>query len=66
MNSLLTVKEAAFEIGVSEDTVRRWIGDGKIDAVYVHPTNRVRVPRDEVEAVMFPRDEEGAKSDTKR
>lgn len=45
----MTVKEAAYELDVSDRTLRRWIDCGKIDARDVGPTNRVRIPREAVE-----------------
>jgi molybdopterin-binding protein len=44
----LTLGEAAREIGVSVDTLRRWDRDGKVKAVR-DERNRRRVPRREVD-----------------
>lgn len=55
MSDYLTVKEAAYELGRSEKTVRRWVDEGKIEAYEVGPTNRVRLPRDAVEDARVPR-----------
>jgi len=52
---LLTIKEAAYALDLSARTVRRWIDEGRLEAVHVGPTNRVRVGRDVVEAAMRPR-----------
>ena len=52
---LLTVKAAAFEAGVHPRTLRRWIDEGKIEAVQVGPTDRIRIERDELARVMRPR-----------
>jgi len=59
MDDLLTVKDAAFECGVSADTMRRWIDEGKVESVRVYPSQRVRVPADEVDRVKAPNRKEG-------
>ena len=52
---LLTVKAAAYEAGVSADTVRRWIDEGKLEAVQVGPTDRIRIEREALARAMRPR-----------
>ena len=42
MNDLLTIKEAAAQIKVSDRTIRRWIADGRLDASKIARTVRIR------------------------
>ena len=42
MNNLLSVKEAAFFIGVAPSTIRNWDRTGKLKAVR-HPINNYRL-----------------------
>ena len=49
----LTLGEAAREIGVSADTLRRWDREGKLRTVR-DERNRRRVPRREVERLAAP------------
>jgi len=49
MSTLLTVKEAAYELDLSERTVRRWVDEGKIRACEVGPTRRTRITAEAVD-----------------
>lgn len=51
----VTVKEAARLLGVHVNTVRRWIGDGRIETLVVGPTRRIRIARAEVARLREPR-----------
>ena len=51
----LPIKAAAYVAGVSPKTIRRWIDAGRLPAVEVGPTRRVRVRQTVLEAVMRPR-----------
>ena len=48
---MLTCPEAAKELGVSADTVRRWVKAGTIAHV-VWPGSRPRIPRAEVNRLL--------------
>jgi len=58
-DDLLTVREAAEACHVHPQTVRRWIEEGHITAVRVHPTDRVRIHTTEVTRVLAPRPDTG-------
>ena len=49
-NDLLTVAQAAAGLGVSVDTVRRWLKSGRLRAVRIGP-RRVCIPRSDVEGL---------------
>jgi len=40
---LLSVKEVTERLRVTHSTVRRWIREGKMAAIHVGPTHRVRI-----------------------
>lgn len=42
INGMLTIKEAAAKIGVVHSTVSRWIAAGKLPAIRVGGTYRIR------------------------
>lgn len=52
---LLTLKAAAFEAGVTTQTLRRWIKADKLEALRVGPTGRLRVRADVLADAMRPR-----------
>lgn len=54
-DDLLTVRQAAEACHVHPQTVRRWIDEGHIASVLVHPTDRVRIPTTEVARILAPR-----------
>lgn len=54
MPKLLTAREAASIVGVSEDTLWRWIRCGKIEAIKL-PTGRVRISEDVVKKILQPK-----------
>lgn len=41
--TLLSVRQVTERIQVTKSTVRRWIREGKIAALHVGPTRRVRI-----------------------
>lgn len=45
MSEFLSVKEAADEIGVKEDTIRSYIRQGRLKAIFVG--NKYRIKREE-------------------
>lgn len=55
MSDLLTIKETAYELNVSPRTVRRWVDEGRLEAVEVGPTNRIRIRADAVEDSQRPK-----------
>ena len=42
MDDLLTIKEAAALMKVTDRTIRRWIADGRLDASKIARTVRIR------------------------
>ena len=51
----VTVKEAAFELAVSERTIRRWIDEGRLPAVKIGPTDRIRIDEAAIAEAKRPR-----------
>ena len=52
MDDLLTIKEAAAQMKVTDRTIRRWIADGRLDASKIARTVRIR--RTALEALVQP------------
>jgi len=50
MSEFLSVKEAADEIGVKEDTIRSYIRQGRLKAIFVG--NKYRIKREEWNKVL--------------
>ncbi|MCI0722931.1 MAG: helix-turn-helix domain-containing protein [Acidobacteria bacterium] len=50
METLLKVTDAARALGVSGETVRRWVREGRIRAVQT-PSGHLRIPQDEIDRV---------------
>lgn len=50
MSEFLSVKEAADEIGVKEDTIRSYIRQGRLKALFVG--NKYRIKREEWEKFL--------------
>lgn len=48
---LLTTGEAARELSVTDETIRRWIADGLIAAITL-PSGQFRIRRENVEAIL--------------
>jgi excisionase family DNA binding protein len=59
--ALLTPAEVADRLRVSKRTVRRWVNDGKLQAVTL-PSGHVRIEEADLEALMAPTDPEVAAS----
>ena len=56
MDEWWTVRETADECGVSQDTLRRWIPEGRVRAGRTEPNGRIRIPADEVQRLRSPKD----------
>lgn len=52
VDRLLSVSEVADRLGVSYETVRRWIRKGALEALTVGPTKTLRVPESAVAALI--------------
>ena len=52
MDDLLTIKETAALMKVTDRTIRRWIADGRLDASKIARTVRIR--RNALEALVLP------------
>ena len=50
---LLTVAQAAEQIGYSKETIRRWIAEEKLQAKRM-PSGRIRIEASELEALLKP------------
>ncbi len=65
ISPLLTADQAARRLGVSAETVRRWIADGRLDGVRLGdgPLARYRIDPDALERFLrsAPGDAEGAR-----
>lgn len=48
-DTLLSVKQVTERLSVTKSTVRRWIREGKLAALYVGPTHRVRIRLSEMQ-----------------
>jgi excisionase family DNA binding protein len=44
-----TVRQAAARLGCSQQTIRRWLDEGRLPKHVTFPTRRVRIPREAVE-----------------
>lgn len=51
MPRLMTVKEVAGALGYCEDTIWKWIRDGKLEATKL-PTGRIRVSEETVKRLF--------------
>jgi excisionase family DNA binding protein len=58
----VSVAQAAEELDVSRSTIWRWIGEGRIRAYKVGPRT-VRIPRDELDALIRPLGVQAAEAD---
>ena len=63
LNELFSVQEAAQYLGVSENTVRRYILDGRLSAYRLGNERLIRIKRQHLEKLLTPimpgNDEEG-------
>lgn len=51
LSPLLTTAEAARKLTVSDETIRRWIADGKLPAITL-PSGQYRIRKADVEAIL--------------
>jgi excisionase family DNA binding protein len=51
MKELLSVREVANELGYSGATIRRWIGEGKVNHIRIF-SKGIRVHRDEIRRLL--------------
>lgn len=48
---MLTIKEVAYTLGLSEITIRQWIQHGKIESVKLSTGRSRRIPKSEVDRI---------------
>jgi excisionase family DNA binding protein len=48
----LTLRQAAIYLGVHDETIRRWIKDGRLPAVKVGIAGHYRVRRDDLDSMV--------------
>lgn len=51
VKKLLSTFEAAESLGVHDQTIRRWITDGKLNAIIL-PSGRKKIPIEEIDKIL--------------